>query len=168
MNLQDFFNWIGSNPKIVLFYFLCIPIFASLIGFLANEKASSAPSLYLYSSLIYLVSIPGIFAMTLNIYLFLFERKSVFDANVYLQILPIFSMIATLIIIRNKVDLNLVPGFDRISGLITMITCAICFMWFLDRTHIYVFSYMPFWQVAAILIGLILIMRVGWKNFVTK
>jgi hypothetical protein len=168
MTLQDFFNWIGNNPTFVLYVFICLPLIAFIIGYMSGQDGNNSPWKYLYAAIIYVICIPGIFAMTLNVYLFLFERKSVFEANVYTQILPIVSMFASLVIIRSKVNLDLIPGFDKLSGLVMMITCAICFMWFLDRTHIYVFSFMPFWQVAGILLALILLMRLGWKNFVSK
>ena len=39
-------------------------------------------------------------------------------------------------------------------------------MWFVDRTRIVVFSYMPFYQVIFIFIGLLLVIRLGWSGLV--
>jgi hypothetical protein len=98
----------------------------------------------LYAVLIYAVCIPCILALTLNVYLFLFERRSIFQADIFAQILLVFSMITTLLIIQKNADFEHIPGFNRISGLVMMITASIALMWFLDRTHIIIFISMNF------------------------
>jgi hypothetical protein len=165
MTLQDFFDFLGQNPSYVLLFFAGIPLVALLAGFMGRGEGHLAPWRYLYAVLIYLVSIPGIFAMTLNIYLFLFERRSVLQSDILSQILPIFSMIATLLIIKQNAPFQAIPGFDKLSGLLFMIVATFAFMWFLDRTHIYAFSYIPFWQVLVIFAVLFLVIRLGWQKF---
>jgi hypothetical protein len=71
--------------------------------------------------LVYAVCIPGVFAVTLNIYLFLFERQSVWQANIILQFLPVISMGITLMLIKSKIPFSLIPGFGKISGFLTLI-----------------------------------------------
>ena len=70
MTLQEFFRLLGENPSYVLMYFGLIPITALLAGILGKGEGEISPWKYLYSTLIYLVCVPGIFALTLNIYLF--------------------------------------------------------------------------------------------------
>ena len=164
MTLGDLFERAAENPGPVIFTFTLIPLTALLAGFMGKGEGHLSPWKYLYSALIYLVSVPGIFAVTLTIYLFLFERRSIFDTSIYLQILPIISMIATLLIIRNNVDLNRIPGFDRLSGLITMISAALIIMWIIDKTRILVFSYVRFEFVLLFFIGLLLAIRFGWSR----
>jgi hypothetical protein len=166
MTLQEFFRLIGENPSYILLYFGLIPFTALLSGFLGSGEGHLSPWKFLYSALIYMVCIPGIFALTLNIYLFLFERKSVMDSDVFNQILPVFSMVATLLIIRKNVAFSSIPGFDNLSGLVTMITATFAFMWLIDRTHIYVFTTIPFWQVIVIFFGLFLAVRFGWSRLI--
>jgi hypothetical protein len=166
MTLQELFYFLGKNPLYVLLYFGLIPLTAIIAGFLGRTEGHLSPWKYLYSALIFMVCIPGIFALTLNIYLFLFERRSVFESDIFAQILPVFSMIATLLLIRRNVSFDDIPGFDKLSGLVLMITATLAFMWFLDRTRIYVFTYMPFWQVVLIFLILFVIIRFGWSRFV--
>jgi hypothetical protein len=166
MTLQEFFQFLGQNPTYILTYFSAIPLIALLANFMGKGEGHLSPWRYLYSVLIYAVCIPGIFAFALNIYLFLFERRSVMESDVFSQILPIFSMIGTLLIIRQNAPFATIPGFDKLSGLIMMISATFAFMWFLDRTHIYVFSYLPFWQVILLFIGLFVAIRFGWSRFV--
>lgn len=165
MTLQNVLDLVGQNPIYPLFYFVALPCLAWLAGLFSKEDGNFPPWNYLYAVLIYAVCIPGIFALTLNVYLFLFERRSIFQADIFAQILPIFSMIATLFIIRKNADFDYIPGFERIWGFVLMITASMAFMWFLDRTHIIAFISMNFWQVLGVFTLFMLLIWVGWKRF---
>ena len=105
------------------------------------------------------------FAITLDVYLFLFERQSIWDANLYTQFLPVLVMLITLMIIKRYVQLEAIPGFGRLTGLILMISAVLVAMWFLDKTHIFVFSYLPFYQVVILLVVLFVVIRLAWQKW---
>lgn len=163
MTLGELFTRIGDNPAYVLFFFCIIPFAALLAGLLGKGEGHLTPWKQLYAVLVYLTCIPGIFAITLNIYLFAFERRSIFDTDIYTQILPFLSMILTLWIIRQNVDFDHIPGFDKISALITVIAATLVLMWVFERTHIIIFSYMPIGVALLIFVVLLLVIRYGWK-----
>ena len=164
MTLGEFFEWTGEHPVLLLGFFIAVPLIALLAGMFSKGEGHLSPWKYLYSLLIYLVSIPGIFAVTLSIYLFLFERRSIMDTNLYTQVLPILSMIATILIIKKQVSLDLVPGFDRISGLILIIAALMCLMWIVDKTHIYAITFLPFYVVIFILLAGFFVIRLGLRR----
>ena len=164
MTLQDFFTLLGDNPTFILTYFLMIPLTALIAGFLGKGEGHISPWKYLYSALIYLVSVPGVFAFTLSVYFFMFERRSVLDTDVYTQILPIISMIATFLIIKKNVPLDRIPGFGKISGLIMMVAVTISFMWILDKTRIFAVTFIPFQYVLLMFVGFFLVFRYGWSR----
>ena len=168
MTLQEFFNLLADHPFWIVSYFLLVPFTALLASIMGKGEGHLEPWTYLYSFLIYMVCIPGIFAVTLSVYLFVFERRSIFQTDIYTQILPIFSMVATLLLIRKNVDLNDVPGFDKITGFIMMIFALFAIFWVLDKTHIWVVSFMPFWQGILMFIGLLLLFRWGWGRITSK
>jgi hypothetical protein len=168
MTLQELFDHLAGHPVWILSFFILLPITALLLGWIAKEQEHVSPWSYVYSALIYLACVPGIFAVTLSVYVFIFERRSIFQTDVYTQILPIVSMIVTLLIIRRSVDLDRIPGFEKITGLIMMITATLVFMWVLDKTHIWVVSFLPFWQGILIFIGLLLVIRFGWSKLAKK
>ena len=167
MTLKQFFDFLSSNPSLILFYAIAVPLSALLTGFFSKGEGHLSPWKYLYSFFIYFVCVPGIFAFMFNIYLFLFERQSVWDLNIYTQILPVIVMVVTLLIIKKFVSLDDIPGFGKITGLIIMITAILMIMWFLDKTRIYVFSYMPFSQVILIIVGLLIAIRFAWRRLST-
>ena len=168
MTLQEFFSFLVSNPFWILSYFLLIPFTALLAGILGKGEGEIDPWRYLYSALIYLVCVPGIFAIFFSLFVFIFERLSIFQTDMYTQVLPIISMFVTLLLIRRNVSLDTVPGFGKITGLFMMITAAFSFFWVLDKTHLVVISYMPLWQGLLIFVVLLLLMRWGWGRMAKK
>jgi hypothetical protein len=164
MTLGEFFKLCGENPTLLIGFFLFVPLIALLALFFSNGQGHLSPWKYLFSVLIYLVAIPGIFAVTLSVYMFLFERRSIMDTNIYTQVLPVVSMLATFILIRRQVDLDLVPGFGKLSGLITILSVLIVVMWIIDKTHIYSITFMPFYVVILILVAGFLLIRMGLKR----
>ncbi len=164
MTLQDLFDLVAENPKYVVFYFAILPLAALLAGALDNDRGHALPWNYIYSFLIYAVSVPGLFALTLNVYQFLFERTRVMDVDLVLQVLPIVSMIFTLLIIRRNVDLDYIPGFDKLSGLMMIITAVLGLMWLADRTHIIAFLRLRWQVVILIFAGLMLLIRFGFQR----
>lgn len=166
MTLREFFDLLANQPYLILAFFLLIPFTAFLAGIMGKNEGHITPWKYLYSTLVYLVCVPGIFAITLNIYLFLFEKQPIMNTDVYTQILPILSMVGTLLIIRNNVAYDRIPGFGKLSGMMMMIFAVLTLMWGLDRTRIYIvaFTRMPFYYVLFIFIGLLVAFRLGMKR----
>jgi len=168
MTLGDFFNAISDNPSIACFLFVSVPLTAFLASIFGKNEGAKRPWKELYSILVYLACIPGIFAITLNVYLFLFERQSVMDTNIYTQIVPVVSMFLTLWLIRKNVSFDEIPGFDKMGGLIMIIAALIIFMWILEKTHIFAITIIPFSYFILLFIGLLVIIRFGWKQMFSK
>jgi hypothetical protein len=165
MTVGELFELLSQNPSIVLFYFIAVPLTAFLALIFGKDEGTDSPWKYLYSTLVYLICIPGIFAVTLNIYLFLFERISLFEANIYTQVLPIFSMILTLWLIRKNVCFEDIPGFGKLHGLILVLASILSLMWVVDRTHIIAITFMPFYWVFIIFGAMTAGIWLGWNKF---
>lgn len=168
MTLQQFFDVLSNNPEIVLFYFIALPLTAFLLGVFGKGEGHKSPWSYAYCCVVYLATIPGIFAVLLNVYFFLFERQSILQANIFTQFLPMLTMVVTLLLIRRNVSLDLIPGFGKITGLILIVGVLIAGMWILDRTHIIAITILPFQYVLLILVALLVLMRVGWSRVIAK
>jgi len=166
MTLKEFFELLANQPYLILAFFLIIPFTAFLAGVMGKNEGHISPWKYLYSVLVYLVCVPGIFAVTLNIYLFLFEKQPIMNTDVFTQILPILSMVGTLMIVRNNVEYDQIPGFGKLSGMMMMIFAVLLLMWGMDRTRIYIvaFTRMPFQYVLMVFVGLLIAFRFGMKK----
>ena len=165
MTLKDLFLIAGENQNYTIAFFVTIPILAFLVGLIGGTKDHLSPYKYIYTVLIYLISIPGIFAVALSIYKFLFQRGDIMQTDLLLQVLPIVSLIITVSIMRNNISLGFIPGFDKISGLWLMLFATMFFMWFLEKIHIVVFSYLPFQYLLGIFGVLFVVIYMGWKKF---
>jgi hypothetical protein len=164
MTLRQFFDWVQLQPSVIIYYYLIILIVTLLASYFAKDEAHLAPWNILFSIIIYLVCIPGIFAVTLSVYFFLFEKRSIMDTELLLQVLPIFMMFVILYMIHKKVDLKFIPGFEKLSSLMIIIGILLSFMWIIDRTQLYAISFVPFYYVLIILIGGIFAMRMAIKK----
>ena len=164
MTLGEAFQYAHDNPAYILFYFAIIPFAALLAGWMERDEGHLPPWNYLYSALLYLVAIPGILAIGLNAYLFLFQQGDIMQTNLLMQVLPVVSMLLTFVIVKNSVRIDALPGFDKLSGLVMMIAGALAIMWFIDKVRLIVFSYLPIQYLFLILIGLLLIIRYGWRS----
>ena len=164
MTLQEFFEACAAEPTIPIFFFVALPLTALLASIFGKGEGHLSPWKYLYAVLIYLAFIPGLFAVTLNMYLFLFERQSVFEMDIVLQIVPILVMFLTFWLIKRNVAMNQIPGFGNLTGLVLMLMIFLGTLWILDRTHIFVISILPFQTFVLIFIVLLIAFRWGWKK----
>ncbi len=122
MSIQDIINSISQHNYILIIIFFAIPLLAYL-GVLLQGRTPCKDSKikYLFSILVYLACIPGIFSAVLTGYVVFFLRGNLLRVNFLVYILPIISMIATLLIIKKKNTFDDIPGFDRILGLMLLI-----------------------------------------------
>ncbi len=164
MTLSQFFIYISENPWPLALVFILMPVLAWSIGVVANGSRDVKFWSYIYAVLVYVTCIPGIFAVSLNIYLFLFERQSIWQANVVLQFLPVISMALTLMLIKNKIPFSLIPGFGKLSGFLTLIFLLIGVMWFVDRIHLVAFTYVPFAFILGGFLLTLLAIRFAWSK----
>ena len=149
-------------------FFLVLPFIALLAGFITKGEGHLSPWKYLYSGLIYLVCVPGIFAAALAVYLFLFEQGgSIYNVNLLTQVLPVVSMIVTLGIIRRNTPFEYIPGFGKLSDLILLIVSVFVLMYFLDRIHLIAWVYVPVQWLIAIVVGLLILFRFGLKRMLS-
>lgn len=163
MTLGEIFKLLSENPAIPTVYLMGVPFVALLALYFGKGEGNKSPWTELYSFLVYAICLPGIFAVTLNAYLFLFERQSVFDANIFTQVLPLLSMIVTLWLIRKNTCFEDIPGFNKLGGLVTLISVLFILMWILEKTHIFVISFMPFHYFLILLVVLLIAIRFGWR-----
>ena len=166
MTVQELFDFVGNNPKYLLYYFIAMPILAGIVGLIGDDKCKYSPWREFYMVIIYAVMIPGIFAFFFNLYLFLFENHSILNFDILIQVLPIVSMIATLLVIKRYVRFEDIPGFDKISGLVMVISAIIIILWIANKFRIVAFTYMPFHYFIIIFLVLLVTINCGVKKLI--
>jgi len=168
MTLREFFDYLSTNPLAIMGFFLLIPLIALMAGWMGRGEGHLSPWRYLYSLLVYAVCIPGIFSVALSVYLFLFERGgSILNTNLLTQVVPVVSMILTLSIIRRNAAFESIPGFDKLSSMMMTIGAVFVLMYLLDRTHLIAFVRVPVQYLLLIVVGMLLVLRMGFKQLTT-
>jgi hypothetical protein len=74
-------------------------------------------------------------------------------------------MIATLALIRRNVDFALVPGFDRLSGLMVMIGCSFAIALAIQKTRIWIFFGGSIERLIALAVGIFALLKWGTHQF---
>ena len=165
MTLRDVFEAVSGQPTLLFVLLMAVPTLAFLVNLWSGETPEAIWKWrYVYAVLVFMACIPGIFAVTLNIYLFLFERQSIWDTDLAIQVLPILTMVGTLLLIRRKMPFDYIPGFGKLSSFLVLIAAVMGILWFIDRTRIYAVAYIPFPYIVIGFVALLLVIRFAWSR----
>lgn len=138
MTLQDLIaNVSQTDIRVLLAVFAAPPVIAFLLGIL-HGRGGASPWRYCYSMLIYLVCLPGIFAGVLVAYSMFFLRQNLLTVNILVYFLPLACMAATLAVIHQRVDMNRLPGVDRIYALMVMVAVSMAVALAIMKTRIWI------------------------------
>lgn len=164
MTIQDLLNYFSNTPNNVLGYFISI-IILSLIGLLfVTPQNFKSPLNYLYGALVYAVTIPGIVITMLLLYSFFVLSTNLLQLNVITYFIPIVSMIISLIIINKTVPLSIIPGFGKLSGLITIIIITLIITYILQRMYFGVFFIGRIQHLAIFFLLLLIGVKIAWNK----
>ncbi len=138
------------------------PVAAWLCGLVHGRgNGGSSPWKYVYSVLVYLACVPGTFAVVLTGYTLFFTRENLLDVNPLVYFLPLVSMVVTLVFIHKNVAFDLVPGFDRLSGLMVMIGCSFVIALAIQKTRIWLFFGGSIEWLMALAVGVFALLKWG-------
>ena len=138
MSIVDLIDLLGEYPLPLLALFTLIPLFSFIYGKLhAKGRGVHSPHKYVYSTLVYLVCIPGALSFVLTAYTLFFLRANLLAVNFLVYFLPIVSMVVTLVIMGKSVDLDDLPGFDRITGLFVLLIITFVLALLVQRTRVW-------------------------------
>ncbi len=166
MTINDLIRAAGQYPWHVLGLFCAPPLFSLLLGWIhrTRERGASAPYRYLYSTLIYLVTIPGMLAAVLTGYGMFFLRADLRSVPILLYFLPIASMLGTWALIRRRVDLDRVPGFERLSALVVSVGLCFALAFAINRLFFGVLFFGSLWGLLVVALGVFIAFRMAFRK----
>ena len=140
MSIEELINKFSDiNPVVILALFLTPPVLAAAMGALKRDDPyNRTPWRYVYSLLVYWVSLPGILACLLTGYALFFLRQNLLQVNVVIYFVPIVAMVVTLALVRRQVVWDDLPGVDRLFAFITLVTMAFLIILALVKLRIWV------------------------------
>jgi hypothetical protein len=166
MTLQQIIELIGTNPKTILTYYLVVIALAIILALFVNKDNFKSPFTYIYSVLIYAVSIPAVVSVVLVIYGFFFRKIDFLQVDVLSYFLPIIALGIVFVIFNKTVGLAQIPGFKRVSGLFMMITLALFVAYVLQKTFFGIFFIGSFQTLLIIFLVVLVLIKIGWDRLV--
>ncbi len=166
MTINDLIQAASQHWGWVLAYFAIPPLLIWGTGRVHKDPRAGArrPYSLVYAAALYLVTFPGVMAAVLTGYGLLFLRADLRNVPILLYFLPIVSMVATWVLARRQVDLDRIPGFERLSGF--MLAIAICFAvaFAVNRLFFGVLFFGSFWGLLIVAIGAFSLFRVALRR----
>jgi len=137
MSARELLDLAGRHPAALLALGLLPPIAALVLGWIHGRGGGAgSPWRYIYALLVYASCVPGVGAAVVTAYTLFFTRENLLDKNLLVYGLPIVSMALTLGLIRKNVAFDDVPGFDRLSGLLTLIAVTFVVLLAIRKTFV--------------------------------
>ena len=166
MTLQDLINWFSVNQSAILIYFGSLIVLSFILKLLVRPGNIKTLK-YIFSLLVYGATVPGILASMLVAYSFFILKTSLLRVSFVTYFAPIIAMILVLLIISSKVKMRVIPGFNRLSSLMTIISITFLIMFVLSKMHFGLFFIGGFSQLVILFIVLFVILKVAF-NKLTK
>lgn len=139
MTTREFLRVLSANPWLVLAVLMGVPLVTGLWSFLHSRQVSRlAPWKFGYSVATYLAVVPGVVSLVILGYSLFFSRENLLDQDLLTTFGPVVSMVLTLVLVRRRLTFTEVPGFGRLSGLITLVALSFAAALALDKTRIFV------------------------------
>ena len=140
MTIQELLQHAGRYPWTLFGVFVCVPAATWVVGRLhGRAQGGTTPWKYVYATLVYVSCVPGLFAAVATAYMLFFTAANLLEVNALVYLLPVVSMVATLVFLGQNVDLDAVPGFHRLSGLMTLIVVSFAVALAISKTRLWIF-----------------------------
>jgi hypothetical protein len=166
LTINELIKIASRYPEWVTAYFILPPLIAWLITLLIRSTDSiNGLTKIIFSSIIYAVSIPGLLSILLVGYSLFIGGQSLLQVNFLIYFLPVISMVFSILLIKRKVDLDILPGFDRLSGLMSIMLITFIIIIIIYKTRIFIGFISSFQSFVVVGIILFIILKIASKKF---
>ncbi len=120
MTLEHLIEYFVKDNMAILLFFMVLPIFALILNNTSAGRGNTPPYNKMYSVIVYGISIPGIFSITIWLYTMVFEHKTLWALNPFVYYLPVVSMFVCLFLINKNVRISDLPWFGEFYELMIL------------------------------------------------
>jgi len=166
MTIQEIIDLINANPKPIIAYYLIVFAITIIASIFVSRENYKRPFTYLFSALVYAVSIPGLISIVLVIYGFFFQKINFLQVNLIAYFLPVISLIIVFTILNKAVKLKSIPGFDRISGLFIMIFLAMSVAYVIQKMFFGIIFFGKLQTLLIIFVVVLIAIKFAWKRLI--
>ncbi|MEQ8245852.1 hypothetical protein [Fulvivirga sp.] len=163
MTIQDIITSLATNSTpIFVYYGVMITVTILLLAILKESNVNTLK--YVASTLVYGVSVPGIFAVLLTFYAFFLLKSSLLEVSITIYFFPIVMMVVVLFGLNRKLNMRSIPGFDKLSGLMILIALTMLIIFILQRTYFGILFVGGFFQLLVVFVILFLLLKMAWSK----
>ncbi|MDE0298940.1 MAG: hypothetical protein OXN17_09930 [Candidatus Poribacteria bacterium] len=152
--LEDYTGW-------AVCFFAALPIIALIVSFVYKRVARRKLIESVFSAIIYVSAVPGVFACILIFYLLFFTGTNLLNINIVSSFLPIVSMGLVFGIIGKNSNFDDLPGFGRLTGLMLLIAIVSCVTLAIYKLRIFVGFFASIEALVGIAIAVFVLFKVG-------
>ena len=164
MTVNELMTWLEQYESFGVIWFVALPCLTYLLGRLV-KALSPRGGRYLLAGAIYLAVLPGICMTVMLLYMIFFVRLNLLqEMNLVFHFLPVISMIATLWAAARLEPFALIPGFNRLQGLIWLVGLGFAGLLFVHKTFVGILFFARF----EYLLALFVVFLVCWRFGVTR
>jgi hypothetical protein len=164
MSINELLGQLTAYWPWVLGYLLGLPAMVLLLNGFYRPRLVRQPLDYVYSTIIYASTVPGVLAAILVFYSLFIIRNNLLQVNVVVYFLPLISMGMVLWLIRLRTGFDRLPGFERLSGLITLIAVACLITLLIHKLIIFVGFVAPMEMLLVIGAALFLVVKKAFRQ----
>jgi len=166
VTIQEWLLRAGQYPWAIVGVFVAVPVATWVLGRLHGRgRGGATPWKHLYAALVYISCVPGLFTAVVTAYAVFFTSTNLLEVNAVVYLLPTVSMVVTLVLLRQNVDVAEIPGFHRLSGLMTLIGVSFAVALAISRTRVWLFFGGSIFLLFAIAAAAFALMRWGTRAF---
>ena len=160
MTIEQFLDILGRYPQVIILFLGFLPLASFIYGrYIAGARIAESPHRFVMSTLVYLACVPGIFSATISVYTLLVLRGNLLQVNMLHYFFPVVMMILTLVTISRLVNLDLLPGFNRLRGLMGLLTLTFVVTFLVMQTRIWLIFGGSITAMILLLIALFLVFK---------
>jgi len=164
MTINELMQWLSQYEWLVAGCFVALPIVTYIGGRLCRAVSPRLMRLFLAGA-VYLAVVPGICMAIVVFYMAIVVRLNLLtEMHLVLHLLPVVSMLATLWAASRLAPFVILPGFNRLQGLMWLVGLAFAGLLFIHKTFIGIHFFARF----EYLLVLLVVFLVGWRLAVSR
>ena len=161
MTINELTQWLEQYERALALWFMALPCL-TYVGGAAIKAFSPVLMRYLLGAAIYLAVIPGICMTLVLLYMVLFVCLNLLqEMRLVLHLLPVVSMLGTLWAASRLEAFAVIPGFDRLQGLMLLVGLGFAALLLIHKTFVGIHFFARFEYLLLLFVGFLVLWRLG-------
>ena len=159
MTIHELMQWLSQYEWLAAGWFVALPMVTYIGGRLCRTVSPRLMRLFLAGA-VYLAVVPGISMAIVVLYMaFVVRMNLLTEMHLVLHLLPVVSMLATLWAASRLAPFVILPGFNRLQGLMWLVGLAFAGLLFIHKTFIGIHFFARFEYLLVLLVVFLVVRR---------